>query len=684
MPVTEIFDFGSACSNNLSENKIWKLLLFKLSEILMMNKRDPESRLKDLELEMSDQAAVENAVSFNKELSFRRAIENAIPSGIAVIDDTGRQVYVNNSFCNMFGWTENELLGKYPPFAYWSVQDMENIKRALTLVLENKDSKEAFDLVFTHKSGKLIPVHVIVSPFLQENNKTFFLANVIDITEHKKVEEELIQSQLLLRSSIESQKDTIIFSIDKKYNYLYFNKAHRASMKFAYNADVTTGTSMLDCISLESDRKALKEYFDRALAGESTSIVQTFGNDNTACYECFFNPVKNEKNEIIGCTGLARNITVRKESEQALLESETKFKEIINQINDAIIVFDEQGKIVVWNNGAEKVCELKAEETLGKSIIDIQFQLEPSGKSDLKIIERGIEGVLTQTTPEVFNQIIDSEIIPSKSGHPKNIQTILFPIRLEGYNLFCTVIRDITEMKQYEKELLRISADKDKFYSVIAQYLYNPFNLFQSFSKMIAEELDTLSIREIQKMVVTMSKSATNLYSLLDNLLQWTRLHQGKITFTPQKLNFKKTSYDAVSILKPNFEAKNLTINHYIDDDLTVYADVYMLKTILRNLVTHGIKSTDNDGQIDISARQLESHIAISVADSGTGTEPEHIAKLFDSSEIHKTLGMAEEKGTTLGLLLCKEFVEKHGGKIWVESKNGKGNEFKFTLPLNY
>jgi signal transduction histidine kinase len=106
-----------------------------------------------------------------------------------------------------------------------------------------------------------------------------------------------------------------------------------------------------------------------------------------------------------------------------------------------------------------------------------------------------------------------------------------------------------------------------------------------------------------------------------------------------------------------------------------------MLKTILRNLVSNAIKFTNYDGQIDISAQQTEGHVTISVLDNGTENTPEYLKKMFSSADIQTTLGSAEEKGTTLGLLLCKEFVEKHGGKIWVDSRNGKGREFKFTIP---
>jgi PAS domain S-box-containing protein len=334
--------------------------------------------------------------------------------------------------------------------------------------------------------------------FMQENNKTFSLANIIDITERKKADEALIKSQLLLMSSIESQKDTIIFSMDQNYCYLYFNTAHLDSMKFAYNKDVKIGMNILNCISKDNDRKLLKENFDLALSGKSHSLIQTFGDANIAYYEVFYSPIVNEKDEIIGCTGLARNITERKKAEQELKDSETKFKEIINQINDAIIVFDEQGKI----------------------------------------------------------------------------------------------------------------------------------------------------------------------------------------PFEPQTLNFKKISEEAVAILKPHADVKNIKINHFAEDEINIFADIFMLKTILRNLVSNAIKFSTTDGQININAKETPSNVTISVWNNGTGITPDYLTKLFDISQIHSTLGAAEEKGTTLGLLLCKEFVEKHSGEIWVESANGKGCEFKFTMPV--
>ena len=633
--------------------------------------------------EESNNKAYKITSNLQKEMSFRQAIENSIPSGIAVIDNSGKQVYVNQSFCKMVGWDENELLGKFPPFAYWSLKDIESINNALQQTLDNNAPKEGFDLVFQHKTGKLIPVNVIISPFEQEDNKMFFLGNVIDLTQRKKDEEALKESHLLLMSSIESQKNTIIFSIDRDYNYLYYNKAHGDAMKFAYNSDADIGKNFLDCITKDEDRRLLKENIDYALKGESQSFIQRFGDVNLDYYEVSINPILNDKNKIFGCTFLARNISERIHAEHALKESETKFKEVIDQVNDAIIVFDQLGEIIIWNKGAEQLCGLKAGDVLNKSIIDIQFQLTPPPHNNRARIEKVINSIISQGTPEVFEQIIESEVIPLNSDRRINIQSRVFPIKLDGDSLFCAVIRDTTEINRYERELLRISAEKDKFYSAIAQYLYTPFNVFNNFTKLMSEELDSLPIKEIQKMVMIMSKSASNLYSLLDNLLQWTRIHQGKIPFEPQKLNFKKISLEAFSILKPNAEAKNIKINHLVGDGILVFADIFMLKTILRNLVTNAIIFANSNGQIDIYVQEAPSNIIISVRYNGISITQDYLTNLLDFSHIHSAFGAPEEKGTTLGLLLCNEFVEKHGGKIWVEGEHGKGCEFRFTLPTS-
>ncbi len=646
-----------------------------------MNHSEQNNRSNDLDIDQSHNNSEIAVDSIQKDLSFLTAIHNAIPSGIAIVDKTGRQIYVNKAFCKMVGWNEEELLDKYPPYIYWYEKDVENINAAFQQTLINESPKEGFDLVFRHKNGSAIPVNVNISSIEHEDGKSFFLANVIDITKRKKAERELQKSQLLLMASLEGQKNTIIFFVDKNYNYIYFNKAHRDGMKYAYNVDIEPGMNMIECMSIPEDQKATKETIDRGLRGESFTYLNEFGTVNRDYYEVFVNPIINENNQIIGCSGLTTRITERILAEKALRDSETKFKEIIDQINDIIMVFDEKGEIIIWNKGAENTLGIRADEALNRNVADIQYLLSPPHLKDRDLIEKGIDAIVSMKMPELFNQTIDSEILSPGNSKPRHIQTRVFPVKLDGNHLFCSVIRDTTETKRYEREMIRISAEKDKFYSTLAQYLYTPFNVFNNFSKLMAEDLENLPIKEIQKMAQMMSKSATNLYSLLDNLLQWTRVNQGKINYEPQMLNLKKVCMDALSVLKPDAEIKNITINHFEEDNINVLADIFMLKTILRNLLINAMKYTDNNGHIDIKASPALADVLISIRYEGAGISSDHMSKFFDISNINTSIKDEDEKGTSLGLLLCKELVEKHGGRIWVARDKNTVSIFNFTLP---
>jgi signal transduction histidine kinase len=168
----------------------------------------------------------------------------------------------------------------------------------------------------------------------------------------------------------------------------------------------------------------------------------------------------------------------------------------------------------------------------------------------------------------------------------------------------------------------------------------------------------------------------------LEEILLWVRTQQGKISFNPRYLSFADICTDILEVLNPIANTKNITINYPAKDNINVFADNDMLKTVLRNLVSNAIKFTNNGGKINITAEQTGSNIIISVSDNGVGITPDNLAKLFNISEVITTKGTAKETGTGLGLLLCKVFVEKHGGKIWVESEVEKGSDFKFTLPI--
>ncbi|MBK7628095.1 MAG: HAMP domain-containing histidine kinase [Bacteroidales bacterium] len=233
-----------------------------------------------------------------------------------------------------------------------------------------------------------------------------------------------------------------------------------------------------------------------------------------------------------------------------------------------------------------------------------------------------------------------------------------------------------------ERKLIQLNADKDRFISILAHDLRSPFNNLIGFSEELKENLQNLNKDQIESYVNTINTSAKNTYNLLDDLLTWEKALQGAIPFNPKKQNLGELCRDVLVNIKPFSDAKNITVNSYVDERIIVYADGYMLKTVLRNLVGNAVKFTNTGGSVQITAESDNSGITISVSDNGVGMTKENISKLFDIAQVIISAGTAKEKKTELGLLIYKEFVEKHGGRIRTENENGKGSNFRFTLPV--
>jgi signal transduction histidine kinase len=176
--------------------------------------------------------------------------------------------------------------------------------------------------------------------------------------------------------------------------------------------------------------------------------------------------------------------------------------------------------------------------------------------------------------------------------------------------------------------------------------------------------------------------SAVQTFKLLENLLEWANSQRGKLEFLPVPVSLKELLNDELLMAEEMAIGKNLELIFDVDESLTILADKNMTKTILRNLISNAIKFTHKNGKIEIVARKSHKHVNVSVADNGIGMTQATISKLFRLDANLSTRGTDNEKGTGLGLFLCKEFVEKHGGNIWVVSEIGKGSTFNFTLPL--
>jgi signal transduction histidine kinase len=288
------------------------------------------------------------------------------------------------------------------------------------------------------------------------------------------------------------------------------------------------------------------------------------------------------------------------------------------------------------------------------------------------------------TSPENLNTALTA-------GAIDYIRKPIDPIELLArINSSLKLAKSYTEIKQKNNKITEqieklrlLNATKDKFFTIISHDLRSPFNSILGFSELLIENVKELDIAETENYLEIISSSAKNTLVLLDNLLNWAKSQTGQINFNPKKLNLSSIIQEIIEKSNSMAKIKDISLNQMKSDEIEAYADENMLMIVLRNLISNAIKFTETGGNINISVISVENQVEISISDDGVGMNDETRKQLFDISADKTTKGTANEKGSGLGLILCKEFVEKLGGNIWVESELGKGSDFKFTLPLS-
>jgi len=369
-----------------------------------------------------------------------------------------------------------------------------------------------------------------------------------------------------------------------------------------------------------------------------------------------------------------------KQAEQALVESNQFNMQIIRSAQEGIIVYDLNLNYQVWNPFMEKLTGIPFYEVVGKQLLEVFPSLGDTGVSP--IIEKALQGTNIQER-DIFLSIPTT----GKTGWITETTAPLLNTSGEIVGVITTV-RNITERKLAEEKLKadeillkELNADKDRFISILAHDLKSPFNIILGYLDLLTEKLRDYDIDRIEDQIKIIFNSAQNTYKLLEDILLWARTQSGKIPFEPKRLNFNSICNEILDTLRLNADAKNISIVSSMSGDIFLFADHEMLKTILRNLISNAIKFTYVGGRIIINIIEVIDDLTISVSDNGVGINPKVQVRLFDISNVHTTEGTANEKGTGLGLLICKDFVEKHGGKIWVESEVGMGSTFYFSIP---
>lgn len=269
----------------------------------------------------------------------------------------------------------------------------------------------------------------------------------------------------------------------------------------------------------------------------------------------------------------------------------------------------------------------------------------------------------------------------------QNILIVLMVLAgiLAGYILFLAYRNDKFQdhIIALNQKVMKDSVEKDKFFSIISHDLMNPFNALLGFSNILKDAVKENDQKEIEECSTIVHQSATRISDLLQNLLVWSRMHNGKIQFSPKSARIEELISNTMMVLSPIAQNKQIKLDWSVDGDITAKLDTNMVGSVLQNLVTNAIKFTEKGGEVRVSAFLESENLNIEVADTGVGMTDERIQKLFRLDKTASSRGTDDEVGTGLGLIISKEFVEMHRGKIWVESTLGKGSKFCFRIPIS-
>ena len=366
-------------------------------------------------------------------------------------------------------------------------------------------------------------------------------------------------------------------------------------------------------------------------------------------------------------------------AEKALRESGEKFRAIFENNSSALAIIEPDTTISMVNDAYCQMGGYTRKEVIGMS----WTRQIPSGDLERLMEYNRIRLTNPNEAPDKYEFRFYHRNGEIKHG-------LMSVAMIESHHKIIASFTDITERKQselqlqkYSEELKESNATKDKFFSIIAHDLKSPFNSIIGFSELLTENYREYSEKEIEDSLNTIKKSSRQAYDLLENLLVWARSQTGKIDFRPETFALSQSISNTLAIARSIAGKKNIQIINNIQEPCLVYADKNMLNTILRNLLANAIKYTPRNGSIIIDCRQHSGNIEFLVKDNGIGIPKQSIEQLFRIDSKYSTPGTEKEQGTGLGLILCREFVEKHGGKIWAESEEGKGSAFCFTLPIH-
>ena len=645
-------------------------------------------------------------------IKFKLGIEHS-NDAIFITDPEGRITYINHSFEKIFGYTSKEVIGNTPRI----------LKSGLTppsfydFLWKTLSSKVALsnEMVNKAKDGSLITVDSSNNPLLDaEGNILGFLSVNRNISERKQRELELqILSEIGQSVSVTANLTELMKLIHgslKKVLYAencYFALYDETSNSITFPYFVDQFDSTPEAFQLD---RSCTSYVLRT--GKSiiitTSIFDTLYEQKEVesigapCPSWIGVPLKTAS-KTIGVLVLQNyyeenvyrddhlhfldsiasqiaNVIERRRAKEALEKSYSLITATFESTADGILVIDAHGTVTNYNSKFIELWRIPESIILTKD----DNQLIAYVMDQLK----DPDGFLSKVK-ELYSHPEETsfDLVEFKDG--RIFERYSQPQRFEGRSLGRVwSFRNVTERKRAEEDLkasearLRtMNSTKDKFFSIISHDLKSPFYGLVGLSDILKKEAYSLDRPTIAEYADLINSSIVQSFQLLENLLEWARMQRDMISFNPSELPLKKLIDEVLDLQADNARKKNITLLNHVGDELIIRADRNMLTTIIRNLLSNAIKFSPFNKAVEIFCINKGAEIEISVRDNGSGISLEDQQRLFKQESNYSTYGTDNESGTGLGLLLCKEFIDKHSGKIWVESEVGVGSNFCFAIP---
>lgn len=611
------------------------------------------------------------------EAQFRAAFEYS-GIGMALVALDGKWIRVNKSFCQILGYSSKELLS----LTFQDItcpEDLDKDRSLIQEMLEGKRQSYQLEKRYIHKDGSMVWVLLSGSIILDKDQKpSHRIVQVQDITERKKSEIALREERELL-STLINNIPLNIFGKDLQSRKTFVNKAEVNYMG-VNSADELLGKDDYELFPMALARISIaedQEVFNsgKPIVNREKIISWLDGSIRTLLISKI--PLLNDNGKIVGLLGIDYDISNIKAAESALFESEQQLRKIFENIQDVFYQTDQNGIFTEISPSIKKHAGYSREEVIGSPVP--KFYNKPDDRERLM-------GILKEQ-----RSISDYELaVKTKAGEIRYSSVNAHLIIRNGVIVGTEgTMRDVTERKLYENSLISLNNDlnilndqKNKLLSVIAHDLRNPISSCVGLLEVVFMDIETNSKEELVEYMVMMQKSLLNAHELLMDLLEWAKIQFNSVDFNPVLINdIKNHVRHCIKKIEHIADAKQIEISEDIEDDMQLSLDKYMLDAIIRNLVTNSVKFSNSGGKIIVSAKKEGNGITFSVTDNGIGIESQNIDKIFSDDTYFTSYGTKGEKGTGMGLSLCRNFVEKHGGKMWVESTVGKGSKFYFNIP---